>query len=143
MIVKKITIRKSGNEVMSIDDSDICHCYLDLWKRPSERFAVAYQGIVKENVLKHRTGAADVAFNEEDKAIATAFEKKLCIPLYFELLESNMPFYQARQGDSLEYELTFHDYNKVIKSTDEASYTIKNICLEFDMVSDLELIWQT
>ena len=54
-----------------------------------------------------------------------------------------MPFYQAGLGEKLEYELTFNDYNKVIKSTDEASsYTIKNICLEFDMVSYPKLISQ-
>ena len=54
-----------------------------------------------------------------------------------------MPFYQAGLGDRLEYELTFNDYNKVIKLTDEASsYTIKIICLECDMVSDPELIPQ-
>ena len=54
-----------------------------------------------------------------------------------------MPFYQARQGDILEYELTFNDYNNVIKSTDEASsYAIKHICLEFYMVSDPKLTRQ-
>ena len=36
-IVKKTTIKINGNEVMSIDDSDIFHCYVDLWKSPSER----------------------------------------------------------------------------------------------------------
>ena len=29
-IIKKTTIKISGNEVMSIDDSDIFHCYVDL-----------------------------------------------------------------------------------------------------------------
>ena len=54
-----------------------------------------------------------------------------------------MPFYQAGLGDRLEYELTFNDYNKVINSSDvDASYTIKNICLEFDTVSDTELARQ-
>jgi hypothetical protein len=54
-----------------------------------------------------------------------------------------MPFYQAGLGDRLEYELTFNDYDKVIKSTDAtSSYTIKNICLEFDMVSDTKLARQ-
>ena len=53
-----------------------------------------------------------------------------------------MPVYQVGLGDRLEYELTFNDYNKVIKSTDDASFfAIKNICLEFDMVSDPELTW--
>ena len=71
---------------MSIDDSDIYHCYVDLWKGPSERFVMAYQGIGKDNVFKHRIGAADAASNDEDQAIATAFGKRLCIPLDFELL---------------------------------------------------------
>ena len=54
-----------------------------------------------------------------------------------------MPFYQAGLGDRLEYELTFNDYNKVINSSDaDSSYTIKNICLEFDKVTDLELARQ-
>ena len=51
-IVKKTTIKISGNEVMSIDDSDIFHCYVDLWKSPSERINMAYQGIGKANMLK-------------------------------------------------------------------------------------------
>ena len=37
---------------------------------------MAYQGIGKDNMLKHRIGAADAASNEEEKAIATAFGKK-------------------------------------------------------------------
>ena len=54
-----------------------------------------------------------------------------------------MPFYQAGLGDRLEYELTFNDYIKVIKSTNPtSSYIIKNICLEFDIVSDTELARQ-
>ena len=30
VIVKKTTMRISGNEIMSIDDSDIYYCYVDL-----------------------------------------------------------------------------------------------------------------
>ena len=94
-------MRISGNEIMSIDDSEIYYRYVDLLKGPSERFAMAYQGIGKGNVLKHRIGAADAASNEEDKAIATAFGKRFCIPLDFDLLESHLPFYQAGLGDRL------------------------------------------
>ena len=128
---------------MSIDDSDIYHCYVDLWKSPSERVNMAYQGIGKANMLKHRVGADNATADTEDEAIADAYKNRFCIPLDFELLESHMPFYQAGLGDRLEYELTFNDYNKVINSTDaDASYTIKNICLEFDTVSDTELARQ-
>ena len=142
-IIKKTTIRISGNEIMSIDDSDIYHCYIDLWKTPYERANMAYQGIGKDNMLKHRVGAGDKSSDKEDEAIADAYKNRFCIPLDFEILETHMPFYQAGLGDKLEYELIFNDYNNVINSTDLVSkYIIKNICLEFDMVSDAELARQ-
>ena len=142
-IIKKTTIRISGNEVMSIDDSDIYHCYIDLWKTPTERVNMAYQGIGKTNILKHRVGVGNATPDKEDQAIAKAYGNRFCISLDFELLETHMPFYQAGLGDRLEYELTFNDYNKVIRSTDPtSSYIIKNICLEFDIVSDTELARQ-
>ena len=99
---------------------------------------MAYQGIGKDNMLNYRIVAADATTNEEDKAIATAFRKRFCIPLDFQLLESHVPFYKAGLGDRLEYELTFNNYNKVIKLTDKAF--LYN--LEFDMVSDPELTGQ-
>ena len=58
-IVMKTTIRISGNQVMSIDDSDIYHCHIDLWKGTSELLNMAYQSIGKENMIKHRVAAAD------------------------------------------------------------------------------------
>ena len=141
--MKKTTIKISGNEVMSIDDSDIFHCYVDLWKSPSERINMAYQGIGKANMLKHRLGAGNISTDAEDQAIGGAFKNKFCIPLDFELLEMHMPFYQAGLGDRLEYELTFNDYYNVINSTDaDSSYVKSNICLEFDMVTDSELARQ-
>ena len=36
-IVKKTTIKISGHEVMSVDDSDVYHCSNDLWKTTKER----------------------------------------------------------------------------------------------------------
>ena len=143
-VIKKTTIKISGNEVLSIDDSDIFHCYIDLWKTPFEAVNMAYQGIGTSNMLKHRIGAEDAksatTVEKEDQAIGQVFKNRFCIPLDFELLETHMPFYQAGLGDRLEYELTFNDYNKVVKSTDSsASYLVKNISLEFDMVSDPEL----
>ena len=122
---------------MSIDDSDIFHCYVDLWKSPSERINMAYQGIGKANMLKHRVSAENVSTDAEDQAIAGAFKNRFCIPLDFELLETHMAFYQARFADRLEYELTFNVYDKAITSTDAvSSYAISSICLEFDMITD-------
>lgn len=61
-IVKKITVKISGNEVMSIDDSDLFHCYADLWRTSKERGNSQYQGIDtsdNEIVNKFRVGAGD------------------------------------------------------------------------------------
>ena len=80
-IVKKTTIKISGNEVMSIDDSDIYHCYIDLWKSSSERVNMAYQGIGETNMLKRRIGAGDATTDRVDKAIADVYGKRFCIPL--------------------------------------------------------------
>ena len=141
--IKKTAIRTSGNEVMSTDDSDSYHCYVDLWKSSTERTNMAYQGIGKSNMLRHRVGAGNAIADAEDEAIAKVCANRFCIPLDFELLETHTPFYQTGLGDRLEYELTFNDYDKVIKSSDaDSSYKIKNICLEFDKVTDIELARQ-
>ena len=142
-IINITVIRISGNEVMSIHDSDIYHCYIDLWKPPTERLNMVYQSTGKPNMLKHRVGAANASTVHEDQAIAAAYQSRFCIPLDFELLETHMPFYQAGLGDRLESELTLNDYMKVINSSDtDSSYVIKGISLEHDMVTDSELARQ-
>jgi hypothetical protein len=144
-IIKKIIIKISGNEVMSIDDSDIYHIYSDLWKTASERTNLVYQGIDESkslNVTKLRIGAADGNDSKlPDKAIADTFGTRYYIPLDFELLETHMPYYQSGLGDRLEYELTFNEYSRVIIATGDpnANYEINNISLEFDMVTETNL----
>ena len=48
-----------------------------------------------------------------------------------------MPFYQNALGDRLEYELTFNDYSRAIRATDDANapYDIENISLEYEIVT--------
>ena len=66
-----------------------------------------------------------------------------CIPLDFEILESSLPLYQYDLGSHLTYELTFASYSDVIKSTDpDATYTISNISLEFDTITNASLAGQ-
>ena len=147
-VVKKMTIKILGNEVLSIDDSDVLHCYQDLWKAPPERANSHYQGIDlsdDQNVTRIRVGAGNKDETEtEDAAIAAAFGNRYHVPLDFELLESHMPFYQSALGDRLEYELTFNDYSRVVVATGDAaaSYSIDNIALEFDMVTQPDLARQ-
>ena len=144
VVVKKTTLKIGGNEVMSIDDSDVYHCYMDLWKIAQERENAQYQGIdtsANRNATRIRVGAGNGAPNACDTSIADTYGNRYYIPLDFELLESHMPFYRSALRDRLEYELTFNDYSRVIKAMEDAnaSYTIENISLEYDMVTQSEL----
>ena len=84
------------------------------------------------------------ATNAQDKAIADAYGNKFIIPLNFEMLDSAAPYYQAGLGNRLCYELTFNNYNRVIKSAvspkvPDAKYKITDISLEYEIVTQPNL----
>ena len=139
-IIRKLIVKLEGNEIISIDNYDILYSYHDCWKCTTERHNAVFQGMVEtdgqtENAIKHRINACDKASNANDETVASIYDNKFCIPLDFEILESNLPLYQYGLGSHLTYELTFADYSDVIKSTNsDATYTISNISLEFDTV---------
>ena len=114
----------------------------------TERHNAVFQGIVEaggqmEHAIKHRIDAGNKADVVNDKTVASIFDNKFCIPLDFEILESDLPLYQYGLGSRLTYQFTFADYSDVIKSTDpDASYTISNISLEFDTVTNASLTSQ-
>ena len=147
IIRKLIVVKLEGNEIISTDDYNILYSYYDCWKS-TERHSAVFQGILEaggqtENAIKHRISAADKASNVSDETVASIFDNKFCIPLDFEILESSLPLYQYGLGSSLAYEFTFADYSDVIKASNpDASYTISNISLEFDTVTNASLASQ-
>ena len=147
-IIRKLVVKLKGNEIISIDDYDILYSYYDCWKSTTERSSAVFQGIVEtsgqtENAIKHRISAADKASNASDETVASIFDNKFCILLDFEIVESSLPLYQYGLGSRLTYELTFADYSDVIKASNpDTSYTISNISLEFDTVTNASLASQ-
>ena len=150
-IIRKLVVKLEGNEIISIDDYDILYSYYDCWKCTTERHNAVFQGIVEtdgqtENAIKHRINATDKckgSNNAKDQTVASIYDNRFCIPLDFEILESNLPLYQYGLGSRLTYELTFADYSDVIKATDpDATYTISNISLEFDTIINASLASQ-
>ena len=146
-IVKKLAVKFEGNEILSIDDFDIFACYRDLWKTKSEKRNAIRQGIIScggctNNCIKLRINAADKASNAQDKAIADTYGNKFIIPLDFEMLDSSAPYYQVGLGNRLCYDITFNDYNRVIKSaaaSPDAKYEISNISLEYEIITQPNL----
>ena len=147
-IIRKLVVKLDGNEIISTDDYDVLFSYIDSWKTATERRNAIFQGIVEadgqtENAIKHRINATDKANNAKDQTVASIYDNRFCIPLDFELLESTIPFYQYGLGSRLTYELTSNDYGDVIKSTEtDATYTISNISLEFDTITNASLASQ-
>ena len=147
-IIKKLVVKLDGNEIISIDDYDILYSFYDCWKTATERRNAIFQGIVEangqmENAIKHRINAGDKTNNAKDQTVASIYDNRFCIPLDFEILESTIPFYQYGPGSCLTYELTSNDYGDVIKSTEtDATYTISNISLEFDTMTNASLASQ-
>ena len=147
-IIRKLVVKLEGNEIISIDDYDVLYPFYDCWKTATERCNAIFQGIVEadgqtENAIKHRINATDKANNAKDQTGASIYDNRFCIPLDFEILESSLPLYQYGLGSRLTYELTFADYSDVIKSTDpDATYTISNISLEFDTITNTSLASQ-
>ena len=141
-------MKLEGNEIISIDDYDILYSYYDCWKSITERCNGVFQCKVQadgqtENAIKHRINASDKESNASDETVASIFDNKFCIPLDFEILESSLPLYQYGLGSRLTYELTFADYSDVIKaSNSDATYTISNISLEFNTVTNASLASQ-
>ena len=147
-IIKKLVVKLDGNEIISIDDYDILYSFYDCWKTATERRNAIFQGIVEddgqtENAIKHWINATDKANNAKDQTVASIYDNRFCIPLDFEILETSLPLYQYGLGSRLTYELTFADYGDVIKSTEtDATYTISNISLEFDTITNALLASQ-
>ena len=147
-IIRKLIVKLDGNEIISIDDYDVLFSYIDSWKTATERRNTVFQGIVEtdgqtENAIKHRINSGDKANNAKDQTVASIFDNKFCIPLDFEILETSLPLYQYGLGSRLTYELTYADYSDVIKATDpDATYTISNISLEFNTMTNASLASQ-
>ena len=140
-IVSKLEVKLEGQSVYTLNNSDIFHCYQDLWKTKHEREKAVFQGIQSVALRKHRIVAGDKGADAKDVAIGTAYNNLFHIPLDFELPDADMPFYQNELKDSLSYEITFNNYGRVIVSSDaDASYTISDIRMEFEVVNSPEIV---
>ena len=103
---------------------------------------ISTDGDLTPNCMKLRINAGNKdGTNVQDKAIAEAYGNKFIIPLDFEMLDSAMPYYQVGLRNRLSYELLFNDYNRVINSSKtDATYKITDISLEYDIVTQPELV---
>ena len=87
-IIRKLTVKLEGNEIISINDYNILYSYYDCWKCTTERHNAVFQDIVEadgqmENAIKHRINAGNKASDASDETVASIFDNKFCILLDF------------------------------------------------------------
>ena len=121
-------------------------CYRDLWKTKSEKRNIVRQNIISNdgctpNCIKLRIDAKDKSDSPtQDKAIAASYGDQFIIPLDFEMLDSEVPYYQSGPGNRLCYEIMFNDYTRVINSSSsDATYKISDISLEHEIFTQPDL----
>ena len=136
-IVQKIEVKIGNDTVTILDSSDVFSTYADLWRSNKERQNSAYQGIGTPNSMKLRVGADNAVTDQiPDNVIFNTYGNRFAIPLDFSLLSGHAPFHPAGLKDWFTYTVFFAANDKVIKSTDvNASYTLKNLTLEYDVVN--------
>ena len=109
-------------------------------KENAIRQGIISNDVCTENCIKLRINVGDKsAENKKDSTIADTYRNKFLIPLDFEMLDSSAPYYQVGLGNSLCYEITFNDYNRVTKSavtSSDAKYEISNLSLEYEILTN-------
>lgn len=143
-IIKQFVVKLGGKEVINVSSWDCFSCYRDLYLSSTERANMVKYGIANANTNNIRIGSsAAVAATQPDASLAKLYGNKFYIPLDFELLTAQMPYYNTGLVDKLSFELTFNDAGRVIVSTDTAAtYSVSNISLEYEYVRNQSLAQQ-
>ena len=85
-------MKLEGNEIISTDNYNILYSYHDCWKSTTERCNAVFQGIQTKNAIKHRINIKTKDSDAKEETVASIFDSKVCIPLDFEILESEPSF---------------------------------------------------
>ena len=140
LIVKK-ELLLGGKTIEVVNISNEYDTYKDLYMTSNERQDALLQGIQSETGLKARLGATKVGdtaltLSTEETAIKKTLGNKFYIPLDFGIFKQ--PVYPFGLKDSLKVKLVFNSSETVILAAGDkdTKYTISNICLEFDKITD-------
>ena len=144
---RSLTVKKElllgGKNINILNNSNEYDTHKDLYMTSNEREDALLQGIQSKTGLKARLGATKVGdtaltLSMEEKAIKETLGKKFCIPLDFDIFKQ--PVYHFGLNEPLKVKLVFNSVENIILATGDkdAKYTISNICLEFDKITDVD-----
>ena len=140
-LVSKLVVKWGTENILHVDNYDIYATFKDLWLTEEERNNMVFQGIQSENLRALRSGVAETAITGEtanEKTLKKVYGEKYKIPLDFELLSAHAPFYKFPIEEDVIFEITLASKDDIISTETAANmnYNLKNICLEYDTVTN-------
>ena len=149
-------IKIGGETIYDLTNCHLFYTYRDLWLTSMQRENSVFQGIHNSKKLSklragHTKETTPDGSTEKDiqdgteigqrNAIFDAYGKRFCKPLNFELFSRHAPFYPYAIDADIVYEITINEIANVVQASEKANWNfeLKNICLEYDTVSDTTL----
>ena len=143
-LISKLKVTWGATTLLEINGYDLYSTYKDLWLSTEEREDKIFEGIQSETMRKLRSGVNVADAGNDDKKLKEVFDKKYMIPLDFELMVRQAPFYKFPIQEDVTFEITLARKKDVIISDNSATmnYKLENICLEYETVTNQTLASQ-
>ena len=146
-LISKLVVKWGTENILQIDNYNIYASYKDLWLTEEGRKNMIFQGIQSKNLRALRSGVTEANVTGEtanEKTLNSVFGEKYKIPLDFELLSTHSPFYKFPIQEDVIFEITLAPKEDIIvtTTTTNMNYELKNICLEYETVTNETLARQ-
>ena len=138
-IVSRMVLKFEGDILLDLSHNNIIECYRDLYMHKKDRMDMTLYGIQTENMRKLRSGAKDAADNNNgENMLYFTYRKKYAIRLQHPMISDHGAAYPSALGSHIEWELKLASPAELIVTEEAASanYTLKNIQLEYETLSD-------
>ena len=140
-LISKMVVKWGAETILQMDNYNLYNTFKDLWLTKEKRDNMVFQGIQSKNLGMLRSGVATadiVGETADEKTLKTVFGNKYKIPLDFELLTTQAPVYKFPIQEDIIFELTLAPKEDIIvtSTTKDMNFELKNICLEYDTISN-------
>jgi len=140
-IVSQYKIKIGTKEVYDLNHAHLYNTFKDLWLPKAVRKNSVFKGIQTLALRKIRTDLRSTLSTKSTPdvvAVRDIFGKRYSLPLDCELIKDHQPI-SANQDISFELRINSKEYVMNYKNATTADFTLKNICLEYDTISENEL----
>ncbi len=139
-LISKLIVKFGAEELYSLSEYNLYSTFKDLWLTKSQRENLVFQGI-QETTFRALRSVKKTTNDATHARLLEIYKTKYKIPLDFELLTTEGPLFTYAIEEDLIFELTLSPVRDIIvtSTTKGWNYELKNICLEYDTVSNPEL----